>query len=212
MNNFTNAFFVISLIVGLILTTVGVIFIFNYFKTKKACTKFVYGTVIGNEKEIKRRRKSGRMREEVWTYYSPIISFLVNGVEYKRTGDIGRGTLGHDGTPQYSVGEKLEIAYNPNDLQQFFVVKDRKVEIITSLMMAVFGIGVLCISVLIGVRSYAPTAKITDLDDSVTESIVGSALEIPSQSEETLQVVITIGKASSNIVGDYHFFCRPPNS
>ena len=123
---------VIFVFFGLGFTALGVYVIIDYIRLKKYCTEFGYGTVVGYEVSKRSNSKTRRIS----TYYEPIISYSVNGVEYKRNSNIGRET------PQYAEGEKLEIAYNPNDPQKFYLVKDKTDHKVIGIIVAFVGLGV----------------------------------------------------------------------
>ena len=139
---------VILVIFGLGFTGIGVYLVIDHIRLIKSCTKFINGAVIGNEEKISKQKKMGSALEEVWIYYYPIISFSINGVEYKRTSDIGRGSLGHHGTPKYREGEKIEIAYNPDDPQQFYIVKDKILGKFAAIGFTIVGLGTMAIGLL----------------------------------------------------------------
>ena len=135
---------VILVIFGLGFAGIGVYLVIDYIKLTKSCTKFVYGTVIGNEEKISKQKKMGSNLSHPWTFYYPIISFSVNGLEYTHTSNIGRGSPGQ-GHPQYGEGDKIEIAYNPDDPQKFYVVKDKIVGRFIGIGFAIVGLGTMTI-------------------------------------------------------------------
>ena len=132
MDDMPVVFPVVFLIFGLGFAGLGVYLIIDYTRLVKSCTEFAYGTVSGYE--VSRRRSSRKKR--MTTYYEPIISYTVNGVEYKRNSNMGRET------PKYAEGAELEIAYNPDDPQKFYLLKDKTDHKVVGIIFTCVGLGV----------------------------------------------------------------------
>jgi len=100
-------------------------FIWRFYGAKaNACTEPVDGVVV-ECKASSSRRMAG--------IYFPVVSYSVNGVEYKHNCN--------GGGMNYPIGETLPLMYNPDDPNQCYAVKDSKAHRFTGPLIVVVGIG-----------------------------------------------------------------------
>lgn len=89
---------IISIIIGIILISIGVYLIF----TKSSRTETAFGTVVNNECNYAATR--GEISQEICM---PVIKFVVNNVTYTKSIDLT--------TNKYYTGQTIDILYNPSN-------------------------------------------------------------------------------------------------
>ena len=121
------------LIVGIIFIAVGCFLFYRNGELKRNCTKEATATVI----EVKEQLNTDT--DNIDYYYYPILEFSVDGKEVQVKMD-------GSSTPTYSVNDKVEILYNPNNTKEF-LVKGDKTGNIFSIVFVCLGAIVSCIGI-----------------------------------------------------------------
>lgn len=132
------------LLSGVSFTATG-IFAINSSKIDPAWTR-ISGEVVGS---------SSRTDSDGSTNYTPIIQYLVNGKSYKITSRSGSSSYPN-------IGDKREVAYNPNRPDQAKVVEGVIIQALLWLSSAI-GIGLLILAPFFFVRSLQRSNKIKNL-------------------------------------------------
>lgn len=100
----------IPAIIGVILIGVGVFMYFRAGQLTKVCTEGTTATVVSMREDMTSDADSG-MR---YLYY-PIIEYVVG--DRTMTKELGSGS----NPPAYSINDKVEILYNPSNVEEFIV-------------------------------------------------------------------------------------------
>ena len=80
-----------------------------------------------------------------FTYmWVPIIEYDVNGQKYRNFANYGASK------PKYDLNQNIEICYNPNDCNEFYICDDNTGNMLSKIFKWV-GIGLVSVSVIIGI-------------------------------------------------------------
>lgn len=101
----------IPLILGVILIGAGVFFYFKNADLTKKCTEKTIATVVDMDEEIDTSSANTEMR---YMYY-PIVQYKVSERVIENRLDTGANV------PEYRINDKVEIMYNPNNVEEFIV-------------------------------------------------------------------------------------------
>jgi len=71
--------------------------------------------------------------------YYPVLRYYAAGQWYEQRGDIGRGRQ------PYDIGERVEILYDPQKPESFYIVGDRA-SLVMSVICLLLGAGVMILS------------------------------------------------------------------
>jgi len=105
----------IPAIIGVILLGAGVFFYFRSGELVKNCTERATATVVDMREDIDTSSSS-----EMRYLYFPIIEYETT--ERTVTKEIDSGY----NTPVYRINEKIEILYNPNNVEEFIVAGENQ--------------------------------------------------------------------------------------
>jgi len=111
------------LLVGLAFFAAGVSMLVTQLKKKKFNTAAATAEIIGYHVE-----ESHRAKDHSVVYY-PVLRYYAAGQWYEERGDVGRGKR------TYAVGDRVEVFYNPQKPESFYILGDK-----SSLIMAVIGL------------------------------------------------------------------------
>ena len=102
------------LLVGIVFIVVGVLVMIQGDSLKQRCTEQALGTVVEVICE-----SSYSTIEETYTYtYYPVIEFQVGDRTISQKSSFGQDP------PKYTVGQQVEIYYNPNNVEEYFIKGD----------------------------------------------------------------------------------------
>ena len=101
------------LIVGLIFVVVAIWAITSEVKSRKNCTQETTAVVVDYEKDDHIDSNGKRSNS-----YFPIVKYQVKGISYKEKYTTGSGRK------KYKIEEEVQIAYNPNDVREFYIKGD----------------------------------------------------------------------------------------
>ena len=102
------------LIVGLIFVVVAIWAITSEVKSRKNCTQETTAVVVDYEKDDHIDSNGKRSNS-----YFPIVKYQVEGISYKEKYTTGSGRK------KYKIEEEVQIAYNPNDVREFYIKGDK---------------------------------------------------------------------------------------
>lgn len=128
---------VLPLIIGIIFIGVGIFMFISNNNLVKKCTEEVEAIVVDMKKEF-----SSDDDGDMYTYY-PIIEYKVGEDTIKSTMSKGSSN------PEYKLGDKVTILYNPNNTKEFIIKGDKSSGIFSFVFMGlgalvtVFGIAML---------------------------------------------------------------------
>ncbi len=115
--------------VGLFLVAIGV-FVLKVGNDKiKRCTEKTIGTVIKNEEKIERDSETGNKR-----YYYPVVEYKANQRTIVQTSGNGSGRI------EYHPGDKVDILYNPNKVNEFIIEGNNGINFISIMFIFVGGV------------------------------------------------------------------------
>ena len=139
---------VLFLIVGVIFVTAGIIVMKQGDSLKKRCTEETVGTVV----ELIRERDSDSTTDHTYTYF-PVIEYKVGDQTISQKSRSGQNP------PKYQVGQQVEIYYNPNNVEEYFIKGD--------LTPKFFGIGFTALgSIAVAIGFFALIRKACKLESS----------------------------------------------
>ena len=119
---------VLPLIVGIIFIGVGIFMYISNNNLVKKCTEEVEAVVVDMKEDF-----SSDDDGDIYTYY-PIIEYRVDEETIKSTMSKGSSN------PEYKLGDKVTILYNPNNTKEFIIKGDKSSGIFSFVFM---GLGVL---------------------------------------------------------------------
>ena len=105
--------FVAYLIVGAVISLIGIISLCRGSKTKKRCTASASAVIVAVEKEDD---EAGRENTRKKYTYTPIYEFTVNGNTVRKSG----GIYSHN-KKEFKVGDVSTVMYNPEKPEEFLV-------------------------------------------------------------------------------------------
>lgn len=120
-------------LVGVIFTAIGVGITSNRKRKEQRCTMYTSGTVIDVV-----RRVSSDMDGHSAAYWHPVFSYYAGGRQIQRESHFGSGQ------PKFTVGETVQICYNPDNAEDYYVVE----EMLAPLLGRIFTwVGIACLTV-----------------------------------------------------------------
>lgn len=105
--------FAIYLIVGAVISGIGIIILYQGAKKKKRCTVFASAVIAEIEKDVDEADKAGTRKKYT---YTPIYEFTVNGGVIRKSG----GIYSHNKS-EFKVGDVSPVMYNPDKPDEFLV-------------------------------------------------------------------------------------------
>lgn len=137
----------VFLLIMLFLVFLGTIFIIvanslikNIRRKQKACTIKTIAKVV-DVKKVDGREIDNDKFTYMWV---PIIEYDVNGQKYRNFANYGASK------PKYDLNQNIEICYNPNDCNEFYICDDNTGNMLSKIFKWV-GIGLVSVSVIIGI-------------------------------------------------------------
>ena len=131
------------LFIGLSFVGFGSFALLDHNRKERECTEQVVATVTDIEHEV--LRSSGKKSRDEH-YYSPVLTYTVNGVVYDMTSHISDSS-----SAAFPVGTKVAIRYNPDNPKDFYE-EDREVANTYVIFIAI-GAGILLAAALLLWRS-----------------------------------------------------------
>ena len=135
---------VMFLLVGLIFVAVGIFVLKQDECLQQRCTEETIGTVVDIIVETHYDSEDGFEH----TYY-PVIEYKVGDRTITKKSNIGQGSS------KYTVGQQIEICYNPNDVEEFIIKGDTSSDLMGKLFIALG-------SVAVAVAFFASFKKLAD--------------------------------------------------
>lgn len=107
------------MIFGIIFLAVGIFVLVNGGNMAKKCTEPITAEVINIE-------KSESTDEDGFTSYTytPIVEYTVGDKTVAKSS--GKGAS----APEYQIGDKIDLLYNPNNVEEFIIAGDNSYKII----------------------------------------------------------------------------------
>jgi hypothetical protein len=133
----------IIILLGLFMVLVGLWFYKRHRDLKSVCTAHTTAQVIEmkREEEIKiETDDDGNTTKRTSVSYYPIFQYMVNGNNIEVRSSVGTGR------PRFIEGQAVNVLYNPNKPEQFYVVEDKVAGnfgiyfIIFGLVVVIFGV------------------------------------------------------------------------
>jgi len=106
----------IALVLGLVLIGAGIFMYFRSNELVRVCTEKATATVVSMREEFEATTDTEGIR---YIYY-PVIEYKVNENTVK--GELGSGS----NPPAYSIGDTIEILYNPGKTEEFIVAGENQ--------------------------------------------------------------------------------------
>ena len=103
------------IIIGLIFIGIGIFMFISGQNKEKNCSAETVGTVIELKEETSTDADTGRIS---YVYY-PIIEYKAGESLVRRQSENGSSN------PSYKVNDKLNILYNPNNIEEFMIQGDK---------------------------------------------------------------------------------------
>ena len=116
------------LLVGVGVVLIGILLTLLYIQSAKACSSLTEGTVTGH----RMHRSSARAK-----YYYENVTYYVGNTKYKHKRKAGFQT------PQYQVGEKLPLYFDPANPKKSKLEVDKKDKPILGPFIVLFGISII---------------------------------------------------------------------
>ena len=135
---------VMFLLVGLIFVVVGIFVLKQDEGLQQRCTEETIGTVV----EVIRETSYDTDDGYVDTYY-PVIEYKVGDRTITKKSNIG------ESSSKYTVGQQIEICYNPNNVEEYFIKGDTSLDLMGKLFIALG-------SVAVAVAFFASFKKLAD--------------------------------------------------
>ncbi len=108
------------IIVGIIFLAVGIFLFVRGKNREKNCTAETVGTIIEIKEDTSTDTDTGRI---TYVYY-PIIEYKAGESMVRRQGENGSSN------PNYKVNDKINILYNPNNIEEFMIKGDNSSNIV----------------------------------------------------------------------------------
>lgn len=130
-------------VIGIIFFIVGLSISKNYKKKQINCTISTTGKVVDLVKE-KTRNVNSRSYSYTWR---PVFEYNIGELKYIKKSYMGTSQ------PKYAIGQNVEIYYNPDDHNEFYVKGDNLANTLGKIFIGV-GVGALAVAVLGIVLTY----------------------------------------------------------
>lgn len=101
-------------IFGIVFVAIGIYLLISGNELAKRCTEETVGTVV----EIVREESTDSDGYTDYTYY-PVIKYQANNQTVSKKSSTGSGSSG------YNVNDKVEILYNPNNVEEYIIKGDK---------------------------------------------------------------------------------------
>lgn len=108
---------ILVILTGLIFVGIGIYFYVNGKALSKRCTVEAVGTVVNIKVEESLEDDDGYTRT-VYTFY-PVIEYKAGDKTVSK-----QSSTGSSSSSQYNVNDKLDILYNPNDVEEYIIKGD----------------------------------------------------------------------------------------
>ena len=153
MSSKKNLIFVgiLFLLVGVIFVIVGIVAINQGNGLRNRCTEETIGTVV---EVIRESHYSSTDNTYTDTYY-PVIEYQVGDLTISHKSSFGQYP------PKYTVGQQVEIYYNPNNVEEYIIKGDS-----TSNIVGIMSIALGSIAVLVGFFAITRKASKMERDDT----------------------------------------------
>ena len=95
----------------------------KHAELKKVCTMQTTGKVTGMKREESVSTETdsdGHTRKTTSVYYYPIFQYVVNGKSIEKKSTVGTGK------PQFTEGQDINVMFNSDKPEQFYVVEDKQ--------------------------------------------------------------------------------------
>ena len=116
----------LPLLAGIIFIAGGIFIYIHSEHLKKVCTTSTQATIVDFKQEIDDESNN--------VSYFPIIEYEVNGKKYNKTHSTS------DSMHKYSVGQKINILYNPDNPDEYYIEGDGSDNIVSFICFGVGGI------------------------------------------------------------------------
>ena len=113
---------IIVILFGLVSIGIGIFLLINANALSKRCTMKTVGTVVDIKVEENIEDDEGITRT-VYTYY-PVIEYDAENKTVKKQSSTGSNS------PKYKVNDRINILYNPNNIEEFIIEGDKSSNII----------------------------------------------------------------------------------
>ena len=115
---------------GMVVLAVGIFLFISEKGLAKRCTTEAVGTVVDIKVEENLEEDDGITRT-TYTYF-PIIEYNAGDKAVSK-----QSTTGSSGSPSYNVNDKIDILYNPNNVEEFIIKGDTTSNILSIVFIAV---------------------------------------------------------------------------
>ncbi|MGX8701226.1 DUF3592 domain-containing protein [Caproiciproducens sp.] len=129
----------IGMAVSIVIFMVGFLLRRNDKKRIQACTAQTDGTVSEMVRSISTDSDDNGKTRRSYVYY-PVFTYTADGREITKTSRSGTGTQ------RFQKGQAVTVRYNPDDVEQYYVVEDKAAARISIYFM---GFGILIFALLI---------------------------------------------------------------
>jgi hypothetical protein len=130
----------IIILVGLAIVLIGFWFHKRHQNLKSVCTMQTTGKVISMERRVEFHTETGSSRKRKSVSYYPVFQYLVDGKSIEKKSTVGTSR------PRFTEGQDINISFNPNNSEQFYVAEDKAAARFDIYFM-IFGVAVLIIGI-----------------------------------------------------------------
>lgn len=99
---------------GLVFSIIGICMSIYQKNKEKKCTEKAKGKVI----ELVKNYSRNDMGNNYTIMWHPVIEYYIGEITVKKQSAYGRSS------PKYFEGQEIEVFYNPNDYNQYFIIGD----------------------------------------------------------------------------------------
>lgn len=133
----------VIILIGLAIVLIGFWFYKRQQNLKSVCTMQTAGKVISIERRVEFNTETdsnGNTRKSKSVTYYPVFQYIVNGKSIEKKSTVGTSR------PRFTEGQDINISFNPNNPEQFYVAEDKAAERFGIYFM-IFGVAVLILGI-----------------------------------------------------------------